>query len=245
MEFYSEEQAKYHAEHKTIANKGIFTVYGYFGLGILVTAIVALGLPYLVTALFGDGADSSSIYFSIVFGCSIGLIVFSLISNFTAIFQHPIGMIVCYTLYAVCFGGLMSMIALIVGYSTLTYALGITSAMFLFMSLIGYMSKGRLNKWIYYTISIVFALLIAALFNILIFNNSFLYWVVSYAIILVFMLLIIVDTSRIMQAGSENVLENNKTYAVYCAYRLYSDFMILLYYILRIIVIVGAKGGRR
>ena len=243
MEFYSDDQAKYHEEHKSIVNKGVFTVYGYFGLGILITAIVAMGLPYLIASLYGTGAID--IYYGIVIACFIGLIIFSLISNFTAIFQHPAGMIICYILYAACFGGVMSAIALIVGLTTITYAFGVTSAMFLLMSVIGYISKGRLNRWAYYVIAIVFALTIAALFNILVFGNAWLYWVVSYLMILVFMLLIIVDTSRIMDGGSQGVLENNKTYAVYCAYRLYSDFMILLYYILRIVIMVSGRGGRR
>jgi len=245
MEFYSDDQAKYHEEHKSIVNKGVFTVYGYFGLGILITAIVSMGLPYLVAALYGTGTDAINIYYGIVIGCFIGLIIFSLISNLTAIFQHSAGMIICYLLYAMCFGGVMSALALIAGYETLTYAFGVTSAMFLLMSVIGYISKGRLNRWAYYIIAVVFALTIAALFNILVFGNVWLYWVVSYLMILVFMLLIIVDTSRIMDGGSQGVLENNKTYAVYCAYRLYSDFMILLYYILRIAIMFSGRGGRR
>lgn len=242
MEFYSDEQAKYHEEHKAVANSGIFTVYGFFGLGILISAVVAFGLPYLVAAIYGTGAIDT--YYGIVFGCMIGLIIFSLVANFTAISSHPAGMIISYILYAVCFGGVMSALAMMAGYSTLTYAFGITAAMFLLMSAVGYLTKGRLNKWIYYVIPIVFALSFAAIFNIFVFGNYWLYWVVSYLMIAVFMLLIIVDTSRIMSGSSEGVLNSNKTYAVYCAYRLYSDFMILLFYILRIAIIFYGKGRR-
>ncbi|MFA6796771.1 MAG: Bax inhibitor-1 family protein [Bacilli bacterium] len=243
MQFYSDEQARYHETHREIANKGIFTVYGFFGLGILISAIVAIGLPYFLTFLYGSSAFE--IYYGVVLFSMIGLIIFSLVANFTAVSTHPGWMITSYIIYALCFGGVMSTLALIAGYSTLTYAFGVTSGMFILMSVIGHLSKGRFNKWVYYLLPLVCALSVAAMFNYFLFGNQWLYWVVSYAMIVIFMLLIMVDTSRILKGSSEGVLNNNKTYAVYCAYRLYSDFMILLFYILRIVIIFSGRGGRR
>jgi len=242
MEYYSDEQAAYHEKHdKAFVNKGVFQVYFYFALGIFWSGVIALGLPSLIAAT--GGADAMDTYIGILIGSVIALIILGWVANLAVAAQHPAWIILCYILYASAFGALMSGVALTTGYDTLFYAFGITAGMFLLLSIIGYISKGRLNKWAYFAVSLVTALLVAAIFNIFLFGNYYLYWIVSYLMIFVFMLIAIVDTSRIMSASASGVLENNKAYAVYCAYRLYGDFMIILYYV----AIFGARflGSRR
>lgn len=115
----------------------------------------------------------------------------------------------------------------------------ITAGMFAIMSLIGYFTKIDLSKLGGILLMCLIGLIIASIVNIL-WANSVLYWVITYAGILIFTGLTIYDTQELKHVLYHAIDENgivkkeaNKT-TLWFALGLYLDFINLLLLILRI-----------
>jgi FtsH-binding integral membrane protein len=247
MEFYDDKQVTSNATHKdhTVAIS-IVKVYLYFALGLLITGIMAIGYPWLTVLLYkGDTAGAENFFVWSVIVFLIMFIPLSFATSLASLSSHPALIRTFYILYAVSFGGLMSLVAMYVETTTLMYAFLVTAGAFFFMSMVGVVTKGRINKWINYLITFVFGMAIIAIFNVFVFGNDYLYWIVSPLILLVFLLIVAVDTDRVIKNAQARVLADSDVQCIYSAYSLYSDFIIIFMYILKFMMIFGVGSSRK
>lgn len=139
--------------------------------------------------------------------------------------------------YSVLNGVTMSLIFLVYTESTIASTFFITAGTFGALSLYGYMTKKDLSSWGSILAMALIGLIIASLVNVFMENES-LYWIISYAGVLLFVGLTVYDTQKIKKAmldPNNEVDENLHKTALMGALSLYLDFINLFLYLLRII----------
>ena len=138
--------------------------------------------------------------------------------------------------YSVLNGVTMSLIFLVYTESAIASTFFITAGTFGALSLYGYMTKKDLSSWGSILAMALIGLIIASLVNVFMENES-LYWIISYAGVLLFVGLTVYDTQKIKKAmldPSNEVDENLHKTALMGALSLYLDFLNLFLYLLRI-----------
>jgi FtsH-binding integral membrane protein len=111
----------------------------------------------------------------------------------------------------------------------------ITSATFGAMSLYGYFTKTDLTKWGQILIMALIGLIIASVVNIF-WANSTLYWITTYAGVLIFVGLIAYDTQKLKDiAGQITDNETAMKLSILGGLTLYLDFINLFLKLLRIL----------
>jgi len=111
----------------------------------------------------------------------------------------------------------------------------VTAGMFGAMSFYGYTTKKDLTSWGSFLFMGLIGIIIASVVNIFL-QNSMLYWVISYAGVLIFIGLTAYDTQKIKEMnilGNEGTEEDTKE-AIRGALKLYLDFINLFIMLLRI-----------
>ena len=110
----------------------------------------------------------------------------------------------------------------------------ITGAMFGSMALIGYTTKADLTKFGPILFAALIALIIATVVNIFVASSS-LYWITTYAGVLIFAGLTAYDMQKLKQIGQQGIGgEQESRYAVMGALALYLDFINMFLFLLRI-----------
>lgn len=247
---YSEKQRHVVAESATAA--GLAKVYLWFGLGILLTGAMCIGWPYLMLAVSGHDADTfSSAYMISLIVFLVLLIPLGVAVSFSGLSKHSAVIKTFYILYSICMGGALSTITLAFDYDLLLYAFIVTALSFLLMAGIGYWTKGKVGRALPFLLAFIFGMMLISLFNFLLLpllptynaSQTVVYWITSVLILAVYMILAAVDTNRVLRIAQAKGFENGDTLAVYCAYELYADFVIIFIYILRFLSIFA--GSRR
>ena len=127
---------------------------------------------------------------------------------------------------------------IVMAYSMLSLAstFFITAGTFGVMSLYGYTTKNDLSKVGQIAIMALVGIIIASIVNIFL-KSSAMYWIVSYAGVLIFIALTAYDTQKIkmMSYEVEQGSEAEKKIGVMGALTLYLDFINLFLFILRIV----------
>jgi FtsH-binding integral membrane protein len=111
------------------------------------------------------------------------------------------------------------------------YSVGITGGIFVLMGLIGVLSRGKIGVMLSLVIALCIGSLILSLVNLFVFNET-IYWICSFAILLVFILYVGIDFAII--AAHPNNAANE--HAVLCAFSLYTDFIVIFLRLLPIII---------
>ena len=110
----------------------------------------------------------------------------------------------------------------------------VTAGTFAAMSLYGYFTKKDLSSWGNIFFMALIGLIIASVVNIF-WANSTLYWVITYAGVLIFVGLTAYDTHRIKQVlANQEINESTQKLALLGALTLYLDFINMFLYLLRI-----------
>lgn len=142
--------------------------------------------------------------------------------------------------YSVLTGATLSSIFLVYDLGSIATTFFVTAGTFFAMSLIGYttrMDLSRLGNLLY---MMLIGLIIATIVNIFV-ASSTLYWIITYAGVIIFIGLIAWDTQKLrtifLQYGSAD--ENGQKLALLGALTLYLDFINLFLFLLRIL------GGNR
>lgn len=142
--------------------------------------------------------------------------------------------------YSVLTGATLSSIFLVYDLGSIATTFFVTAGTFFAMSLIGYttrMDLSRLGNLLY---MMLIGLIIATVVNIFV-ASSTLYWIITYAGVIIFIGLIAWDTQKLrtifLQYGSAD--ENGQKLALLGALTLYLDFINLFLFLLRIL------GGNR
>lgn len=238
MTTYNAPEQRYEEDRKNI--KGIAMPYAlvflYLALGLGIVAGVGFGWPYLMSLT----GNPISMLISLVVAW-IGIVVFSLIIGFKAFAKRSVAVLICYLLDSFCWGiALSSTIGFVTenfsdGAATVGIAFGVTAGIFLLMGLFGFIFK---NAW---KVSFIlpfflFGIMVMLLINMFAMNET-VYWITDFVFFGVIMLETMVDFNRIKRLADNGFINSANNLAVYAAYTLLSDYVILLIRILPYLVI--------
>lgn len=140
-----------------------------------------------------------------------------------------------FVLYSVLTGVTFTTIFLVFDLGTIATTFFVTAGTFLAMSLIGYATKMDLSRVGNVLIMMLVGLIIATVVNIFLASDT-LYWIITYAGVIIFVGLIAYDTQKIkdlfLEYGSAD--ESGQKLALLGALTLYLDFINLFLFLLRI-----------
>tara|TARA_Y100001960_G_C14578019_1_gene779228 strand:+ start:172 stop:876 length:705 start_codon:yes stop_codon:yes gene_type:complete len=205
-------------------------VYNWMTVGLLITGTMAFYISnnaFMLNMILGN-----AIIPIILFLAQLGLVVSLVgwISNMSA--SQATGVFV---LYAGLNGLTFSSIFLAYTASSITSAFLVTAGTFSVMSLYGYTTKKSLASWGSFLFMGLIGIIIASLVNMFM-QSEMIYWVTTYAGVLIFVGLTAYDTQKIKEMnilGNEGTDEDQKE-AIIGALTLYLDFINLFLMILRI-----------
>lgn len=147
-----------------------------------------------------------------------------------------------FLLYSVMMGATISILLLVSAPATIIYALAITVGIFTVMAVYGYVTNEDLSKFkSLLTIGLI-CLIIVSVVNIFV-ASSALYWIISYAGVLIFTAFVGYDMQKIKRnliVYANGDSETLGKVSLLGALELYLDFVNLFIYILRIL-----NGGKR
>ena len=236
-------------------SKTLAKTFGYMAIGLVITTVVALGLGALFAYLlfpdysFGDGSMNTTaftVYIAMMVVSFVVLIINSFAMNVVlakgkhSIWPH-------YIIFAALMGVfLSSFLVLGVDLGVIAEAAGISALVFAVLFFIGYFSKKDLNPiafvgWGVLCMVGLFGLLFFVLFFLI--PEAYLIYNLVYCGVFAIVMLINVaadcfNVKRILDRGQAN---NNL--ALYCAYIMYSDFIVLFVRILYWVVLL--TGNRK
>ncbi|WP_373551649.1 Bax inhibitor-1 family protein [Haliscomenobacter sp.] len=219
-------QASIEAEQARFITK----VYGWMSIGLALTGAVAYlvsSSPALLQLIFGNKL--------LFWGLIIGelLMVGYLAAAVTRMSAATATLV--YMLYAVLNGVTLSGIFIMYTGASIVGTFLITGGTFAAMSIYGYFTKQDLTRAGNLLYMALIGLVIASVVNIF-FRHPIMYWIITYAGILIFVGLTAYDTQKIKQMniiGNEGTEEDHKE-AIMGALTLYLDFINLFLYLLRL-----------
>ncbi len=205
-------------------------VYGWMTVGLLLTAFVAW---YSINSnLYIAIASSNVLFFGLIIA-QLGLVM-----GLSFLLPKMNGMAATgfFMLYSVLTGLTISVV--LAAYTPVSVAstFFITSAMFGALSVYGYTTKRDLTGMGNFLFMALIGLIIASLVNIWM-QSPVMYWVVTYAGVLIFAGLTAYDTQKLKAMGEqidEKDKETMRKYAILGALTLYLDFINLFLMLLRI-----------
>lgn len=206
-------------------------VYVRMSIGLLVSALVALGVassPAMLSFLFGNRL--------VFFGMWIAMIVISIAIPVRMQKMSTGAVLGLFLLFSVLMGAALSSIFVVYKMDSIVTAFFVSAGTFGAMSVYGYFTKRDLTKMGTYLIMALFGLIIASIVNIFV-ASSGLYWVITYAGVLIFVGFTAWDTQcvrRLAQSAQSFDPATLDKLATMSALSLYMDFINLFLYFLRI-----------
>ncbi|MFD1316727.1 Bax inhibitor-1/YccA family protein [Namhaeicola litoreus] len=208
----------------------ITKVYFWMTGALIITGLVSYWVsttPELVELIFGNRYVFYGLLVSEIL-CVIYLV--SIIEKISSIVATSI-----FISYSILNGLTMALIFLRFTSESIASTFFITAGTFGIMSAYGYYTKRDLTSIGNLTFMALIGLIIASLFNLLFYSET-VYWITTYAGILIFVGLTAYDTQKIKEyniIGNEGTDEDKKE-AIMGALTLYLDFINLFLYLLRI-----------
>ncbi|MAL17105.1 MAG: hypothetical protein CL670_06095 [Balneola sp.] len=214
---------------KSVQASFINKVYGWMALALALTGFVALRTAD--SGFASTVAQNQILFFGIALA-EIGLVVWlsSRINSMNA--SMAIGL---FLLYSALNGLTMSIIFLIYTSASIASTFFITAGTFGVMSAYGYFTKKDLTSIGNIAFMGLIGIIIASIVNIFL-QSSMLYWLVTYAGVLVFVGLTAYDTQKIKKMSLEMDIESEEGSkgAIMGALALYLDFINMFIFLLRI-----------
>lgn len=220
--------------------KFLAKVFGYMFIGLLITAAVSFGwslaIAYFLVDSNGYITDTglTAIIATAIIG-GIGGIIVPIINGIISIKTGKAPWI-GYIIYAICIGLLFSLVMLGgIDLGVVAEAFAITALAFGSMFLVGFFSKKNLNWLGMIAMGLSVSVLLTSLFWGLFYLFApsaaiILDYLVSLAVIAIAMIFVAIDTYNIKQISEKG--ENNNNVALYCAFTMYADFIMLFVKIL-------------
>jgi FtsH-binding integral membrane protein len=209
-------------------------VYAWMAVGLAVTATVAYlmsSVPQVMQMFWGRGA-------SVAVLLGLALLAYSIRAS-----AHKIGVglaTALFLLYAALIGAVLSFIFLVYSIETIGASFFMTAGVFAGMSVYGFVTKRDLTKIGSVLIMCVWGLFLATIVNIFLANNA-LSWIITYAVLAVFIGLTAYDTHMLKEIAQRTRGDARLAarYAIVGSLNLYVDFINMFMSILRIM------GSRR
>lgn len=241
--------------------KAIAKIYGYMGIGLLITGLVAFFSAWLfISNIAFVNAQGQIVLFDNIRGWGLAVIVtwiVSLIAIIILSFVIPVraarsgkSLWVPYVLYCIFMGFLLSAVLLTgIPFWMIGEAFGLTCLAFAGMFAIGWFAKKDISILGFIALNLLMAALLVGLVTALIyvFGNVMSWFVfrwidvgISAIMIVAIMLITAVDTYRIKQIVARGGATTNLY--LFGAYVMYTDFIALL---LRILYLIARLQGNR
>ncbi len=205
-------------------------VYGWMALALILTGFVAWWVANDL-ALARFIASNNFIFYGLLIGT---LLMVGALSGWVHR-MSPVTAIAVFMGYSALNGVLLSFIFLVYTKESIASTFFITAGTFAVMSVYGFVTKTDLTRIGNLLFMALLGFLLASLANIF-FHSETLYWVTTYAGILIFVGLVAYDTQRLkmMALGTVNDEDMMTRASVIGALRLYLDFINLFLLLLRI-----------
>ncbi len=217
---------------RAAARQGEFIrrVYNWMGLGLATTAAVALytaSNPTLLGYIFGN----TLFFFGLIIG-QLGLVI--VLSAAINRLQASTATLLFFV-YSALTGLTLSVIFLAYTQASIASTFFVTAGTFGVMSFYGYTTQRDLTSWGSFLFMGLIGIILASVVNIFLHNET-IYWVVTYAGILIFVGLTAYDTQMLKQMAMQGFAdeETERKGAVMGALRLYLDFINLFLMLLRV-----------
>ena len=213
----------------------LMRVYHWMTLGLALTGLVALYVASNET-MVRTVVSTPMLFYGLIVGELV--LVFYLASRVMQMSARRA--MAVFLLYSALNGVTFSIIFLMYTQSTIASAFFVTAGTFAAMSLYGYTTRRDLSSMGSFAFMGLIGLIIASVVNIFL-RSPVLYWVTTYAGVLIFVLLTAYDTQKIKRIYQSSLPgpEMETKAAISGALALYLDFINLFLFILRIM------GGRR
>ena len=219
--------------------------FGYMAIFLGITSAIAIGLSFLLDHFItAEAGKVPPFYMGLIIGSSIMQIILTIWILFGSI-KMSRTQVIPMVLYSICMGVLLSSFTFVLTPGTLGFTFLIAALAFGGMALVGLFSKkasalGMVGFGILF--SVMLTVLFGFVFWILVPHAAFMMnIVVSILVIIAVMLITAYDVhniKRISMAG-----ENSSNLALYLAFNLYTDFVLILIRLLQIVAIFA--GDRR
>ncbi|MEY2830641.1 MAG: hypothetical protein RIQ33_2499 [Bacteroidota bacterium] len=220
----------YPINHQVLLNKYITKVFGWMSLALILTGITSLVVVSSETLL--NTIFSSKLSFYLLIGAEFLLVmaITSLINKMST----PLAFLL-FVVYSILNGITLSVIFLVYTAGSIASTFFITAGTFAIMSIVGYFTKKDLTSFGQILFMIFIGLMIASLVNFFM-NSDTLYWICTYAGVIVFTGLTAYDTQKIKNIGIDAINQNMDTskMALMGALNLYLDFINLFLFLLRL-----------
>ena len=218
-------------ERKKSAQIAVFRqVYVWMSLALFITGVTALIIANnnsLVYSLFSN----SLLFWGIAIAEFVLVIILASRTHRMSLLTGTIMFIV----YSILNGVTMSMLFLMYTSQSIATTFFITAGTFGAISVYGYLTKKDLSSWGSIFFMAIIGILIASIVNFFL-GSETLYWIISYAGVLIFVGLTAYDTQNIKNAiMNSDVNEATYKIALKGALELYLDFINLFIYLLRIL----------
>lgn len=197
-------------------------------VGVLITGIIGLLGSELYPQLF------TSLWALIISAVVMFVMVYKIAKNIKE--YSPSQAMRRYLLLCSVMGVFLTAIFVTYSIDSILITFFLTAGLFFIMSMIGYFTKKDLSSWGNVLFFMLLGLIGATLVNIF-WANSLLYWITTYAGILIFLGLIIYDSNRI----KKDYYQLGEKGAILSALGLYLDFINLFLLLLRLIGGGGSK----
>ncbi|MFA6620275.1 MAG: Bax inhibitor-1 family protein [Bacilli bacterium] len=239
--------AIYSEDHKRVNVKFLGVVFLYMFLGLVITALAAFGFAAFLANVYPDANQPSrlnEVGQEILIFSAIGAGIISIADSFLMpVLARKSGRAPWFgfILYALCMGIMLSAILLLgVPFEIIGEAFGITALIFLVMAGIGALSKVNLTPLAYIGICLLVGIFfISAFWGIYMLIHGYetyllYYYLISMGVIVVMMLFIAYDVNRMVAIADQGMATTNT--ALYCAFSLYGDFLVLFIRILYLLL---------
>ena len=241
--------------NSTPANRLLAKSFGYMALGLAISGLVAFLTSYIFAYVLKWAGERGQIataystgYFTIMIVSLVGLLVSGLVMSMVMA-RNKHSAWVPYILYTIFMGVFLSSFLILgIDFQTIGEAFLLTSTSFFAMFLIGYFAKGGKGMRILAMVTSLLAtmILLFALFwliKILVTGNTIGYYrydmIMSGAILLLSVIVVAFDAYNIKRILEK--AEGMKNVALYCAFTMYSDYIIIFLRVLYILLLVAGK----
>lgn len=231
---YAQGRAVETAQSNEMVRKFMLAVYNWMTLGLGLTALIAFGIGR--SSLVNIILTTPGLFWGIIiaqFAVVLGL-------SFLMKKINSIVAVGLFFLYAALTGVTFSTLFLIYTESSIAMTFFTCAAMFAGISVFGYITKIDLTRFGGFLFMGLIGLVIASLVNLFL-QSSTIYWLTSYAGVIIFVGLTAWDTQKIKNMGMfmDSGSEDGRKASIFGALMLYLDFVNLFLYLLRFM------GGRK
>lgn len=246
----SDPYSNYENTGANVKTMNMAKIFGYMSLGLLVTGVASTLFAILFSYLISINPDSIMGIYVGTFFVSIGTLVCTIFAgslSFTSQRKptsHSVA--IPFGIYAVLIGYLFGLIFLVCPWEVLAITFGCTAGLFGILALIGGFAKRNMSMMAYIGSALIGGAFLLSFVNMMLmwFAPEVympIYWVISFAIFAGLMFSTIYDVWQIKTISAH--YENTPNLNLFCAFRLYCDFIALFIRLLYFILVVYSRNS--